>query len=434
MLVVGNGAGAIEVPGAQVMISPANLGVPGGRDLGASVTEQAIVGFSTTMPSPGVHEHAAAEFAGARTLGRWHFGWSTSGRTARRHIPRPGGGDPGRARDVACSSAARALCGGPAYEEIGGYFADLFYGHEEIELAWRLVDAGWSISYLADVEVFHPHTEICGTPMAGSSPDAIECGSHDGRSVASWTGARHGVAGARGVRAPKGTCRRSYLRRLRSGWSRRIEPARSGGEPSGARQPRSSSDHLTAARSWARHALLPPPLASGLMRAVPDRVAALAAPISRSIVASRRPCWRWSETLFGFVSGPSHGRAARRCPRSGRVPGDAARAPRRAHDRDRRPDRLPSSRISVMPSLRACRSTPPAHDVEVFVVDRPRITWCSASMLGDRDRALAALRWPATPTAGTCEWRRQRACHQVARDVTAPRSGAVTFGASLAGV
>jgi hypothetical protein len=47
-----------------------------------------------------------------------------------------------------------------AYDSVGGYFTELFYGHEELELSWRLIDAGWMIEYLDDVRVTHPKTDI----------------------------------------------------------------------------------------------------------------------------------------------------------------------------------------------------------------------------------------------------------------------------------
>jgi GT2 family glycosyltransferase len=46
-----------------------------------------------------------------------------------------------------------------ALREVGGFLPDFFYGMEEIELSYRLIDAGWKIRYSPDVrieELEHP--------------------------------------------------------------------------------------------------------------------------------------------------------------------------------------------------------------------------------------------------------------------------------------
>jgi GT2 family glycosyltransferase len=40
--------------------------------------------------------------------------------------------------------------------EVGGLPDDFFYAHEETDLAWRALDAGWSIEYRADMLLLHP--------------------------------------------------------------------------------------------------------------------------------------------------------------------------------------------------------------------------------------------------------------------------------------
>jgi GT2 family glycosyltransferase len=146
------------------------------------------------------------------------------GATSRRHVPRAGNGDPGESGQVAYFLGGACAIRREAYDQVGGYFTELFYGHEEVELSWRLIDVGWTIRYLADVEVFHPRTEIGrhadGWRLTGRNrvwiarrtlpwPVAIV-------HVAAWL-----VLGA--VRAPGGDCRRSYLRGWWSGWRGEID-------------------------------------------------------------------------------------------------------------------------------------------------------------------------------------------------------------------
>jgi GT2 family glycosyltransferase len=76
--------------------------------------------------------------------------------TSRRHVPRLRAGDPDRGGDVAwfwegCSFIRRS-----ALKQAGGWPGDFFYGHEGIELAWRVIDAGGRVEYAADLQVRNP--------------------------------------------------------------------------------------------------------------------------------------------------------------------------------------------------------------------------------------------------------------------------------------
>ena len=44
------------------------------------------------------------------------------------------------------------------FHGVDGFDPRFFYSMEESDLAWRLLDAGWSIWYSADLKVFHPRT------------------------------------------------------------------------------------------------------------------------------------------------------------------------------------------------------------------------------------------------------------------------------------
>ena len=136
-----------------------------------------------------------------------------------------------------------------AYEQVGGYFTELFYGHEEIELSWRLIDAGWTIRYLADVEVFHPRTEIGrhadGWRLTGRNRVWIA------RRTLPWPVALIHVAAwliLGTARAPGGDCRRSYLAGWWSGWrGNDRSPPHPMAYRRGAGQTRATTHHLRSA-------------------------------------------------------------------------------------------------------------------------------------------------------------------------------------------
>jgi GT2 family glycosyltransferase len=87
------------------------------------------------------------------------------GTTARRHVPRLRAGDPDRSGDVAWFWEGASLLRRSAFEEVDGWPGEFFYGHEGIEVAWRLVDAGYRIRYDAELVVRNPPAE----PFRGPS-------------------------------------------------------------------------------------------------------------------------------------------------------------------------------------------------------------------------------------------------------------------------
>lgn len=230
VVVVSNGAGDIEVPEdprVRLVVSSANLGVPGGRDLGLAHCSAPIVGFldDDAVAAPEASARILAEFAERPELGAVSLRLvDESGVSARRHVPRPRGAEPARSGDVALflggASAVRVV----AYETVGGYFTELFYGHEEVELSWRLIDAGWRIRYLADVAVFHPRTEIArhaaGWRLTGRNRVWVAR-----RTLPLPVAAVHVVVwlllGV--IRTPDHESRRSYVEGWLEGWRGRIE-------------------------------------------------------------------------------------------------------------------------------------------------------------------------------------------------------------------
>lgn len=167
VVVVSNGAGPLgtdaDATCARVVHSEENLGVPGGRDFGIRSVESDVIGFLDDDAElfPGGSDAIRTAFRDDPRLAAVALSVTDEhGVAARRHIPVAGGTAPSGRAEVAyfvgCAHALRR----EAYLEVGGYFDDLFYGHEEIELCWRLIDAGWSIRFLDDVAAFHPRAPI----------------------------------------------------------------------------------------------------------------------------------------------------------------------------------------------------------------------------------------------------------------------------------
>ena len=213
--------GSLGGPGAAVMVveSAENLGVPGGRDLGLEATQTPLVGFlddDARLVSTDALGSVVQQFATDPSLGAMSLRLvDDNGNTSRRHVPRRGAGGADRSGPVVTFLGGASIIRRCAYVEAGRYWADLVYGHEELDLAWRLIEHDYSIRYEADISVYHPHTEISrhadGWWRTGRNRVLIAR-----RNLPAPIMAAHTVAwlviGT--LRAPGGDCRRRYI----AGW------------------------------------------------------------------------------------------------------------------------------------------------------------------------------------------------------------------------
>lgn len=169
VVVVGNGAPLPELPdGVRTVELEENLGIPGGRNVGIEafgpggreVDALLFLDDDGLLPSPDTAELVREAFAADPKLGIISFRIADpdTGVTQRRHVPRLRASDPMR------SSKATTFLGGAnavrtdVLAQVGGLPDEFFYAHEETDLAWRALDAGWSIEYRADMVLHHPTT------------------------------------------------------------------------------------------------------------------------------------------------------------------------------------------------------------------------------------------------------------------------------------
>jgi hypothetical protein len=154
----------IDTPQVVVVRSETNLGIPGGRHLGLARTSGDVVFFlddDARVLSDDVVGRTIERFASAPDLGVVGFRIvDPSGGSDRRHVPRPGRGGADRSGPVASFLGGACAIRRSAYLEAGGYWPELMYAHEELDLAWRLADRGWSIHYDAGAVVEHPRVEL----------------------------------------------------------------------------------------------------------------------------------------------------------------------------------------------------------------------------------------------------------------------------------
>jgi GT2 family glycosyltransferase len=161
LVVVGNGAEVTGLPaGVRTVNLPENVGVAAGRNAGVEACGGDVVLFLDDdgwYPDTGLAAHVAGRFAADPALAVVSIRVvdPDGGPGARWHVPRLRAGDPGRSSVVTTFLGGACAIRRSAYLEAGGYPGGFFYGHEETDLAWRLLDRGYRLEYDAGVRMNH---------------------------------------------------------------------------------------------------------------------------------------------------------------------------------------------------------------------------------------------------------------------------------------
>ncbi|MGW7355658.1 glycosyltransferase family 2 protein [Streptomyces sp. NPDC054802] len=167
VVVVGNGAPVTDVPaGVRTVELPENLGIPGGRNVGieafgpggSDVDVLLFLDDDGLLPDNGTARLVREAFEADPGLGIVSFRIADpeTGLTQRRHVPRLRASDPMRSSRVTTFLGGANAVRTKVLAEVGGLADEFFYAHEETDLAWRALDAGWSIEYRADMLLLHP--------------------------------------------------------------------------------------------------------------------------------------------------------------------------------------------------------------------------------------------------------------------------------------
>jgi GT2 family glycosyltransferase len=163
LVVVGNGADPGPLPDGVITLRLAeNAGVAGGRNAGVDASNGDVVLFldddAWYPAAAALGEHVTARFAAQPQLAVLSFRVTDpeGGSGGRWHVPRLRASDPERSSVVTTFAGGVCAIRRSAYLEAGGQPAEFFFGHEETDLSWRLLDLGYLIEYDATVTVCHP--------------------------------------------------------------------------------------------------------------------------------------------------------------------------------------------------------------------------------------------------------------------------------------
>ncbi|MGY0465038.1 glycosyltransferase family 2 protein [Kitasatospora sp. cg17-2] len=169
LAVVANGAPLPPLPsGVRSVELPENLGIPGGRNVGIELFGRdgrdvdAVLFLDDDGRLPGTDSARLLReaFTADPELGIVSFRIADpeTGVTQRRHVPRLRASDPLRSSRVTTFLGGASAVRCAVFENAGQLPGEFFYAHEETDLAWRALDAGWAIDYRADVVLHHPTT------------------------------------------------------------------------------------------------------------------------------------------------------------------------------------------------------------------------------------------------------------------------------------
>jgi GT2 family glycosyltransferase len=162
LVVVCNGCDPPQLPaGARAIALPENRGIPAGRNAGPEQVAGELLFFlddDALLRDDDALARLAEMFAADPHLGLVQLRVSDplGGPTPRRWVPRLRVGDPARSSDVTAVWEGAVAIPRAVFEEVGRWPEAFFYGHEGIDLAWRVLDAGYRVRYAGEVVALHP--------------------------------------------------------------------------------------------------------------------------------------------------------------------------------------------------------------------------------------------------------------------------------------
>lgn len=163
-VLVGNGTAPSEFPGWRSIALDENIGISAGRDHGARLARGQLLAFiddDAKNLTDDLLAVASRAFDDDPTLGAIALRVVVEGtdRSLSEWQPRIRGRGQLRPGDVTSFHGAAHIVRADVYDEVGGYPHNFWYAHEETDLAWRVLDAGYRIAYRPDLVLSHPETK-----------------------------------------------------------------------------------------------------------------------------------------------------------------------------------------------------------------------------------------------------------------------------------
>jgi GT2 family glycosyltransferase len=161
VVVVGNGWEPRGLPdGVRGLGLAEDAGIPGGRNAGVPGARGDVLFFLDDDASLADTDalRRVAEILEDETIGLLQLRVVPrgGGRARRDWVPRLRTGDPARSSDVTAVWEGAVAIPRHVFGEVGGWPMEFRHAHEGVDLAWRVMDAGYRVRYEGAVAVLHP--------------------------------------------------------------------------------------------------------------------------------------------------------------------------------------------------------------------------------------------------------------------------------------
>ncbi len=161
VVVVGNAWTPSDLPpGVRAVALAEDAGIPGGRNAGVPHVGGELLFFcddDASLAGDDALEAVARQF-GDPELGLLQLRVVplAGGSPRRDWVPRLRVGDPARSSDVTAVWEGAVAIRREVFDRVGGWPAEFRHAHEGIDLAWRVMDAGYRVRYTGEIVALHP--------------------------------------------------------------------------------------------------------------------------------------------------------------------------------------------------------------------------------------------------------------------------------------
>jgi GT2 family glycosyltransferase len=191
IVVVFNGAQPGGLPeGVRGLGLDEDAGIPAARNAGAAEARGDLLFFlddDASLAGEDALARVADRFEADPRLGALQLGVAPRGGGAysRDWVPRLRVGDRTRPCDVAVLWEGAVAVRRTVFDAAGGWPAEFRFVHEGVDLAWRIIDAGFRVHYAGDIVALHPPP----TPVAAGDRHAYSA--YYGARNRVWLARRH---------------------------------------------------------------------------------------------------------------------------------------------------------------------------------------------------------------------------------------------------
>jgi GT2 family glycosyltransferase len=160
VVVVGNGWEPAGLPpGIRHVYLRDPVGIPAGRNTGVPQVEGEMLFFlddDASLADPDALARVAEQLHGDVGAVQLRVDPLAGGPPLREWVPRLGARDRTRSGDVTALWEGAVAMPRAVFEQVGGWPGEFRFVHEGVDLAWRVLDAGYRVRYAGDIAVLHP--------------------------------------------------------------------------------------------------------------------------------------------------------------------------------------------------------------------------------------------------------------------------------------